>query len=201
MKITKIDSGKFPGVSTYEIQGDGTVEPVWYLTVDRVSKVVNLYPIDGDGKINRIDTTVLRFRSDLPTRVARNGVVVFEDPDKLDQYLTDLLGDHASIVLDDLDAEAGEKAKAAMELDLTSDPAPDPGVDLARYDDDLYAGLEPRVVDVIQQAGEGGEEGGEPSGPELGLGPEDFGMAPEGEEEGLPEEPPPEEGEEEEEPK
>jgi hypothetical protein len=209
MNITRVASEKFPDSVVYEVADDDTTEPVWYLAVDRGGGGAAVYALDEEGEVNRIDSTILRYRTELPLEADSKGVLTFTDGDKMDAFLADMLGEHAGIVMNDLKIRASDASQTAMAADLTSGPEEAPGVsaDVARYDDDLYRGLDPEVIDVIQ-AGERGAEGGPgggagPGGP--GEGPpggadpsaeDQFGEEPPGEDGQPPEGPPADEEEE-----
>jgi hypothetical protein len=163
MKIQRITNDNYPEdvYSVYEVLGDINLkEPCFYIAINNDTKLCNIYSIDNDGKPNRIDLTVLKFRTDLPLSFNKEGLLAFNDPENLDKLLLDLLGEHASIITQDMGLRLDKSVEAELGLELTN-PADNDSIDTSAYNNDLYAGLDPEVIDVIQGLeGEGGDMGG-----------------------------------------
>lgn len=192
MKILRITNPAYPEdqYSVYEVLGDTSLkEPCFYIACNNSTKLTNIYSIDVDGKPNRIDLTVLKFRTDLPLTLNTDGILVFDDPDNLDKLLVDLLGEHASIITQDMHLRLDKEVETELELSVTN-PTTDDSIDADKYSQDLYAGLDPEVIDVIQGLEGGGAGGGGFSDNMGGGGDTEFSDVPPEEEE---EEAPPEE--------
>lgn len=182
MRIKRVekDDPEFEGYSVYEIEDPALNEPCYYLAVNNETKLVNIYSISAEGKPNRVDATVLKFRTDLPVTINRDGVLIFNKPEQLDQFLVDLLGDHAAILAQDMHLQFDKVASTEMGLDLSQQ---DPNgefqtIDIDKYGSDPYAGLDPEVVDRLKELeGEGGDAGfdagGEPAADDEELPPLD----------------------------
>lgn len=206
MKIKRIekDSPEFEGYSVYEVEDPALNEPCFYLAVNNTSKLVNIYSIGENGEPNRVDTTVLKFRSELPTTLNKDGTLIFNDPDNLDQFLVDLLGEYAPILAQDLKLQFDQTSSTAVSMELSQDETPTGEVefDIAKYSDDPYAGLDPEAVEKLKELGSEDETGGEGGDPFAGGGEGALPSSGEGEE--LPplddEELPPLDDEEDEEP-
>jgi len=151
MQINKITNNQYPGYTVYEVIDSEVSEGVWYLAINDASKLVNIMVPAGDSNrenMNTVDTTILRFRTELPIFSNKDGTLVFSQPDKLADLLVDLLGEHAAIVATDMGVSLSGNAGAALQASLS--PGDTPDVDASKYVADPYEGLEPEVLDVLR---------------------------------------------------
>jgi hypothetical protein len=185
MEIRRLEKDEYENYAIYEIIDSSLIEPTYYMAVNKDTKLVNIYSLDEKGKPNKIDLTNLKYKTALPTKYdPQNGVLIFNDPDKLDEFLVDLLGEYAPIITSDLKLQIDQATKERMELELSNPKNKNPennGFD--EYSGDQYKGLDPDVIDVLNDVT--GEESNEMGGEGIdsrGGGGEEFPVPEEGEE-------------------
>lgn len=148
MQIKRLENDEYKDYAMYEINDPGLVEPVFYLAINKDTKLVNVYSLNDKGKPNRVDLTNIQYRTGLETQYnAKEGVLVFNKPDDLDQFLVDILGEHASIITQDLNIQLDQRAQEKISLDLTSPPESKSAFN--DFSTDEYQGLSPDVIDVL----------------------------------------------------
>lgn len=175
MQIQRLENDDYQeGYAVYEISDPALVEPVFYIAINKTTKLTNVYVLNDDGKPNRVDLTNLRYRTELPVTLnSKEGVLIFSDGDKLDDFLVDILGEHAPIVTQDLKLQIDKVAQDKLSLTLTNPPEK-PAI-AGNFSNDLYQGIDPEVIDVMKSVGAEGESA--PSGEGVSSAEGDFAAA------------------------
>lgn len=150
MQISKVDSSN-PNIKTYEVIDPETQEGVFYIAVDSKENVTNIIAPEVGGGLNKVDATILKYRTEVPLIFNKDGILILQNNDDLVQMLIDLLGVHAVIVSKDLNLEL--TPEQAAEFGLALNEIPDQTTVLNKYNSDPYEGMFPQILDYLNKAG------------------------------------------------
>lgn len=165
MQISKVDSNN-PNIKTYEVIDPETQEGVFYIAVDNKEHITNIIAPEVGGNLNKVDATILKYRTEVPLIFNKDGILILQNNDELVQLLIDLLGVHAVIVSKDLNLELTPEQVA--EFGLALNEIPDQTTVLNKYNSDPYEGMFPQILDYLNNAGA--------ESPANSLGGSDFSM-------------------------
>jgi hypothetical protein len=167
MQIKKLESPE--GYLTYEILDETISEGVFYLAINKSTKLVNIYVVTDEEEFDAIGANAIKFRSSLPSFMSKDGVLVMNSEEHFEQFLKDVLNDSGyEIVAKDIETE--ETTTAPVTNEVEPEQVEESSNDASKYREDPYHGIDPIAIEIIKKAeqdagaGDMGDMGGDSSG-------------------------------------